>query len=385
MKETVDPKILKSALDKTLERFSFYGSVLKRGLFWYYLDASDIQPVVREEYKPPCSPLYTKGRYSLLYEVTYYKKRIHLELFHVLSDGTGAMHFMRTLIIHYLSMKHKLKAPEDDFDASGAEMRTDSFSMHYDTDKVTHRARAERAAKLRGWKLPEDRLELMTGRLSVRAALNEAHRYGTTLTIYLCACLMAAILDVLPRRELKRPITACVPVNLRNFYASNTMRNFFNAIYIPYAAKREDSFEMIIDAVKAAFTEKMTEENLAETMNTFISLEKNVFAKMVPLALKELALKVAYLQEQSKRTFSISNVGRIVLPESIADAVQAFDIFGTTNQVSLCACSFQDQLSLSFTSPFVNADVQRGFFKRLTAAGIDVEITTNVSDGRDAT
>ena len=35
--EPVDPEVLRSALDRTLEKFPPFRSVLRRGLFWYFL------------------------------------------------------------------------------------------------------------------------------------------------------------------------------------------------------------------------------------------------------------------------------------------------------------------------------------------------------------
>ena len=64
--------------------------VLRKGLFWHYLEPCNLRPIVKEEYKEPCSRLYIKDKKTLLFEVTYYKKRINFEVFHVLTDGTGA-------------------------------------------------------------------------------------------------------------------------------------------------------------------------------------------------------------------------------------------------------------------------------------------------------
>ena len=53
LKEPVEQDILEKALSQTLERFPFFQVVLKRGFFWYYLEMSDILPVVAEEWQPP--------------------------------------------------------------------------------------------------------------------------------------------------------------------------------------------------------------------------------------------------------------------------------------------------------------------------------------------
>ena len=87
--------------------------MLRKGLFWHYLEKSNLRPVVREEYKEPCSRIYIRDKKSLLFEVTYYKKRINFEVFHVLTDGTGATEFLKELVKDYLYLAHSGEGLED--------------------------------------------------------------------------------------------------------------------------------------------------------------------------------------------------------------------------------------------------------------------------------
>ena len=71
LKEKIDSKILKEALNVTLKDFSIFSSVLKKGFFWYYLEESDIEPEVTLESSPICDYM-DEGK--LLFKVMYYKK-----------------------------------------------------------------------------------------------------------------------------------------------------------------------------------------------------------------------------------------------------------------------------------------------------------------------
>ena len=93
--EMVQEAPLQAALEETLEIFPFYRYSLRRGLFWYFYEESREKPVVREEHLPPCSKLYHPDRHGLLFSVTYYRCRINLEVYHSLTDGTGALAFLR--------------------------------------------------------------------------------------------------------------------------------------------------------------------------------------------------------------------------------------------------------------------------------------------------
>ena len=107
LKEKIDGSVLKMALDQTIQKYPVFLSVMRKGLFWHYLEKSDLRPVVREEYKEPCSHLYIRDKKELLFEVTYYKNRINFEVFHALTDGTGATEFLRELVKNYLYLMHE--------------------------------------------------------------------------------------------------------------------------------------------------------------------------------------------------------------------------------------------------------------------------------------
>lgn len=107
LKEQVDREILQEALNKTVKKYPIFLSVMRKGLFWHYLEKSELRPVVREEYKEPCSCLYVRDKKALLFEITYYKNRINFEVFHALTDGTGATLFMKELVKNYLCLAHE--------------------------------------------------------------------------------------------------------------------------------------------------------------------------------------------------------------------------------------------------------------------------------------
>ena len=76
LKEEVDQERLQEALDKTLVTYPVFLSVMRKGLFWHYLEKSGLRPVVREEYREPCSNLYVRDKKELLFEVTAATSRI---------------------------------------------------------------------------------------------------------------------------------------------------------------------------------------------------------------------------------------------------------------------------------------------------------------------
>ena len=98
LKEEVDSDILQQALDRTMEKYPLFQAVLRKGLFWFYLEQRDLPAKVEEEKRPPCSEIYVPDHKTLLFQVSYYKTRINFEVFHALTDGTGAMLFLKELV-----------------------------------------------------------------------------------------------------------------------------------------------------------------------------------------------------------------------------------------------------------------------------------------------
>lgn len=377
----VDSDLLSQALRETVKIFDVYQYVMKRGLFWYYLEHSALIPEVREEYKPPCAPLYDKNETRPLYEVTYYRNRINLEVYHVLSDGTGATRFLQTLVSNYLALANNTPAPPLSFDASQTQMENDSFQKYYNNKAKKQRQHFSKAYRLRGFKYPENRIGIITGRLSVKAVLEAAHAYDATLTGFLCACLFDAIGSEMPTRAKKRPVVLSIPVNLRSYFPSESARNFFGLINVEYDFSTENSsFERIVEKVQTELKQNLRADKLANSMNQYLSAEHNPFARLAPLPLKNLCLGIAYRASMRRSTAAVSNTGVITMPEQFCGDIRAFDLFTGTNRIQACVCSYQDTLSISFTSPFVSADIQRAFFRRLTARGIAIELLTCLPD-----
>lgn len=381
--EPVQPKALQAALDRTIEVFPFFRSVLKGGLFWYYLERSDIRPLVKLENSPPCSAIYDPNQRGLLFEVSYYRNRINFEVYHALTDGTGALQFLRFLVFYYLADVHAAdfkNRPVFDYDASMMQKSDDSFQKYYSAVK-RHNKKRRIAYKLRGYKISENRIRVIEGVVSVKNTLNEAHKYHTTLTVFLSAVLLCSISREMAQREKKRPVVLSVPVNLRKYFPSETTRNFFSIVDVDYNFQQSSgALPDVIAYLSDFFSRELTAERLEARLNTFASLEHNIFARATPLVVKDIILKIAYDLSAQESTATLSNVGRVDMPEQVAPYIRLFDVFVSTKKTQICMCSFDDHLTISFTSPFVSTEIQKNFFRILTEMGIAVELAANQID-----
>ena len=383
--DTVDPQVLQQALDITLEAFPLYQSVIKSGLFWYYFEKSRFKAVVTEENLPPCSTLYDKNNKTLLFRVMYYRKRISFEVYHALADGAGALQFFRTLVFHYISIKYKYalrdKSPVLDIEASRTQKLDDSFQKYYKDEKIFTKKKRIKAYNIKGAKIPECRFSVIEGVIPVDEILPKVKEYKSSLTIFLAAILMCAINEEIPARLKRKPVVLSIPVNLRNYYSSQTARNFFGVINVDYDfSKGSQELSEVINSLKEKFKENLTPEVLAGRINKLASLENNYFLRVIPLSIKNLILKIAYVIADRSYTSTLSNVGIVKMPDDIKPFIYSFDIFVSTDKIQACLCSFGNQLRISFTSAFVSTEIQRRFFKSLTDMGIPVVIESNIID-----
>lgn len=385
LEEEIEKDILQKALDNTMLLFPMYRSVLRRGVFWYYFESTDIRPVIAEEQKLPCSMLYHPNRRNLLFEVSYYNKRINVEMYHALTDGAGALGFLKTLIFYYITIKHEKdfdELPSLDYDASFTQKMDDSFLKHYSGDKKLDKIKLSKAYHITGRRYIDNRLKIIEGEMPAGQVLALAHHYDTTLTVFLAALFIKAIYQDMPARTRKLPVRIAVPVNLRTYFPSVTARNFFSVINISYHfGKNSDKLEDIIAAVKENFEKELTQESLRKHMNRLSALEHNAFMRVVPLVLKDYVLKAANHLNNRGVTASLSNLGRITVAGELSPYIHLFDCFTSTRRPQICMCSFLDRLVVGFASPFISTDIQMNFFRMLTKEGIDVLIASNIKEG----
>lgn len=378
LKEEVCPDLLAEALDRTLETYPLFLSVLRKGLFWHYLEKSNLRPEVREEYREPCSRLYIHDKKSLLFEVTYYKKRINFEVFHVLTDGTGATEFLKELVKNYLYLRHCEEGLEDitlyPEDMTVQDQENDSFVKYYSKEARRPKKSKEHAFQLKKQQKENGQLRVHERVLSVKEVLAHSRRLGVSMTVFLTAALLCAIHEEMSRQQEKRPVVLMVPVNLRKFFPSDSMLNFFGWIEPGYDFQGWDgSFEAVLEQVRQHFSQELTKEKMETHMSELLALEMHPILRLAPLELKNLCIQAGAKIAEKNVTAVFSNMSAVNMPEAYAQYIDRFGIYTSTPKMELCICSFGDKLSLGFTSRFDTENIQRDFYRILREQGIHAE------------
>lgn len=390
LKEEIDPVLLQKALDKTLPRFPTYKVTIRKGLFWRYLEPNNRPgPYVQEDIKNPCMPMHFKGNNRYLIRIYYYGRRISFEAHHCLGDGTGGMCLLQTLTAVYLGMKGHPITPSgfvvDLKEAPSPEELEDAY-MRYATAKVKPPRPAEKTYRVRGTKEPFYTLNIIDGVLSVQEVMAVAKRYGATITEYLNAVLLYALLQKQNQEfHLKlRPVRIAMPVNLRRFFPSNTLRNFITMVY-PSIDPRlgEYSFEEIVTQVHNFMRYYINEKFLRGDITTNAATKHNLLIRIVPLFIKDIVVKTFYTRVQDKNSSAgLTNMGALRVPEDMKPYIERFDIYmgqPFSSRTNCAIISFEDILTINFASSIIEADVERFFFRKLVQDGIHVKIESNRS------
>ena len=199
LKETIQPDVLQKALDLTLCRFPTFQVSIRKGLFWRYLEPNhNPGPFVQPDIENPCMPMNFKTNNRYLIRIFYYEKRISLEVFHSLSDGTGTLYFLKTLTAVYLRLLgHDIPNGDGVLDLNETpdpEEFEDAY-LRYATSKVGRPRSQGRAYHVRGTKEPFYTLNIICGVIPVDKLRAVSKRFGVTVTEYINAVWLYALLQ----------------------------------------------------------------------------------------------------------------------------------------------------------------------------------------------
>lgn len=388
LKEDVDPDLLQKALDMTLPRFPTYKVAIRKGLFWRYLEPNNRPgPFVTPDIKNPCMPMPFKANNRYLLRVYYYGKRISLEAHHCLGDGTGGMCVLQTLTAVYLELLGHSITPSgfvlDVLDTPDPEELEDAY-MRYANARVRPPRPGEKTYRVRGTKEPFYTLNIIDGIMSVKEVMHVAKKYDATLTEYLNAVLLYALMQ---KQEadvpLKvRPVKIAMPVNLRRFFPSKTLRNFITMVYPSIDPRLGDyTFEEIVTQVHHYMKYYISEKFLRGDITTNAATQRNPVIRVVPLFIKDFVVRTFYTKVQDKNSSAgLTNMGALKVPEDMKPYIERFDIYmgqPFSSRTNCAVISFEDTLTVNFASSIAEADVERNFFRKLVRDGIHVKIESN--------
>ena len=392
LSENVDVQVLQSALDVTVKRFPSIAARLRKGAFWYYLQQVESAPQICEEYSYPLVFMNREEMRKCAFRVIAYENRIAVEYFHSLTDGNGALVFLKSLTAEYLEQKYRVSIPFengvlDRRELPKEEELEDSF-LKYAGNVPTSR-KDTNAWHMSGEPQKDGFLNLTCFQIPVKPALELAHKHNATLTVFMSAVMMKALLNLQneknPNTKRQKRIKLLIPVNLRNLFPSNTLRNF--AMFtIPELDPRLGaySFDEICKIIQHKMGTEFTEKHMSCVIATNVNDERNPLVRLIPLPLKNAVMKAIFDSVGEKKScLTLSNLGQVKIPEAMAQYVRRFDFILGVQAAAPYNCgmlSYGDTIYINFIRNIQDAELERHFHAVLQEMGLPTVVESNQNE-----
>ena len=387
--EPIDTAVLASALDVTARRFPSIAVRLRRGVFWYYLEEIPKTPSIQPEKSCPLAHAPFHEVRQCAFRVLVYKNRVAVEFVHALTDGTGALVFVKTLLAEYLSEKYGLSVPAEKgvlgrLEEPSPEELEDSFAR-YAGDVTASRAEST-AYHLSGTPERDGYKNLVTMMIPAEKLRACAKKHGVSVTELLCAAMMQAIGELqaekVPNVRHRKPVKVLIPVNLRNLFPSRSLRNFASYITPEIDPRMGDcSFSELCSLVH----HKMGLENNRRTMRAKfaanVASERSPILRVMPLFIKNIAMKAVFdAVGECKSCLCLSNLGRVELPEVMVPYVQRMDFIIGVQARAPHDCgvvTWGDTVYINCIRSIQEPELEYRFYRVLHRLGLPVKVESN--------
>lgn len=387
--EPVRLSALTEAVTITSKRFPYFNVSLSKGAFWYFLETNNQLPRIHVEEAVPCTTFPLGHKKEVMYRILVRKNRISLESVHILTDGSGGLEYLKTLLFTYFSILKKdvkiaegIIDPKSQPDPSETE---DAFNKYF-RKKVPVAANISKA-----WHLPfplrmKPRLRILQAEASVSRISDVSKSHKVSITEYLVSVylntLQAIYLEsgAVKSKKSKKILRTQVPINLRKKYPSSTMRNF-SLFVIPELDMRlgSYSFEEILVIVHHYMQSETSTKKIDRIIARNVGGEKNLFIRFMPLFLKKFALILAYRKfgiDQFSGIFT--NMGSVKLNGGLENFVRSISLTppppnkGIKTSCAVISC--KDTMMFVFANITISIEFEKRFIKFLVNESINIRI-----------
>jgi len=381
LKEKIDAEILQKALDSALVKYQAFKVRMKRGLFWYYFQENEKKPIVSIENEYPFKKVNTKQNNYYLFKVTYFECKINIDFFHALTDGNGGGEFFKQIIYKYL----ELKFPNDFEKSEQVDLILEDSENAYKRNYKKHSKKTPfpKAYTIKGELLPKGKVGINHFNIKLEQLKKCSKIKESSLSMYLVAMIAYSIYESNYKiNNGNKPINLCVPINLKKYFSSETISNFFSYMMISLKLKNDKTytFNDILEMVKKEFDKKFKLEKIIETMSSDAGMTNKLWVRIVPLFLKKLAVRIGSLEMKKQFTMTISNIGKIEIDNKYINYVERFFVILSPDwaeKVKCGICSYENDLVVTFGSLLNDTSLESKFKEILLENNIGFEIEGN--------
>lgn len=378
LKEQVDPQILKLALIKSLEQYPSYKVKIKTGFFWNYFEINNKEPVI-EEQPLSCEGIDYEQSNRFLFKVTYLNNKINLDMLHVLTDGGGAIIFLKSIVYNYLDFKYKLKKDNNQ------ELTIYSFDIDENiknADKSLICNEKHKKAFIIKAKYNLSNNKTYHYILDLEKFKTICKKHSVSITEYLTSLYIYAIYKALYNKSSNKDIIVTVPIDLRKYYQVESFSNFFTCMNIAGNIKNNNvSFNKILNSVHKEFKTKLTKDKIKTYLARDVKLGTNFAIRLVPLFIKKIFIK--YMNKMtSQSTMTLSNLGTIEVEEQYKkyiDNIMVLVSTGDVQKTKCTICSYENKLTITLNSNIIDNRLETEFCNLLKRHVGKFKLESNVN------
>ena len=391
LKEPVRYSAIREAVVITSKRFPYFSVSLGSGIFWHFLELNDQLPRIQAEEKIPCTAFAVKRKNEPLYRVIVKSKRISVEFTHILTDGGGALEYLKSLVYTYLILSGKHISSPGEIILPGTPVSEEESEDGY----IKFFQKLPPPSKLvKAWHLPfrlneKPRLRVLRAEVNVDEILEVSRKYNVSVTGYFVSVYFFSLqkifisLEGKSKNRRRKVLRIEVPVNMRNKFPSRTMRNF-SLFVLPEIDVRLGTytFEEILRSVHHQLQISTDVKQISRFLSSNVSYEKLLIVRIMPLFIKKMVTATIYRKLAARRwTGMVTNLGLVTLPGEMEDMVDSFELIPTPpNRKVKAGCallSYKNKLRICFCNITQSTELEQYIFRHLTDAGIHVKILNN--------
>jgi NRPS condensation-like uncharacterized protein len=396
LKYVIDKDILLQALKDIKHRFPYYNVHLRSGVFWNYFEQNDNELIVWPDSPSPCERIYPTFNNGYLYKVKYYNKNITIEFFHGLTDGSGALEFLKCLVNRYLLLAGKIEGktkgifdidekPHPDESEDAFVKVLESLDDPTSINKKRTLFSTHNSFQVSGKPVKAGKLKVITGIVPVEDMKRLSKEYDVTVTQLLTALYMEALIHIqamqVKNKNKHKNVSVQVPVNMRKYYPYRCMRNFSLFVIPSIDPRSVTKFDDIIAQVKRFMNAHVNKEHLITMIDDNISITKNQVVKHIPVGLKNMVIRyIDNTKGSTQFSGTISNFGIVKLPKNIQEHVENITLLAGPSPYNKYSCGvvgYNGNIYITLGRSIQEAYIERHLFTRLVQMGAKVKLKSN--------
>ncbi len=363
-------KIMKKKYPYFFSRVSVYGKK-------YVLKCGYSSNIIFKN-APLCKPFDIKEEETLL-RVVYTQRTIGVEFFHGITDGHGAQMFFEELLKEYLNIMYSRcnydsprfnKLPTNENLLRLNDIYTDIYNLG---GKSVSRflSKAYQFSGKNSGDLSSVSINAYSS--SIKSA---AHKYGVSVSEYLCAVQIAAILKT--EKVKNKTLRISVPVDLRRHFDIASTRNASLYILVKIKPNEIRDFKTLLQTVKMQFEQSLTKENMQNLAYSNVKCAKMKAYNILPIPIKKVVLNIGYTTfGENQFTSTLTNLGIVNLNPNVKNAVSSiYYILGKekTKPLNLTVTTYNNELRIIVSSTFDSKPFVDSMCEILLADGVITEL-----------